>query len=201
MWRCYCTTSTAYTSLFNVHFIFTSSNNSVSPDDNEGGEPTSCLLKTPPLSPTKLLTSSGIKKRNRTTSSSTSPSQGSVVRSGTKIIYTAGRPPWYDSHGQLKDAFVIGKQSLSWQWHCPFTGDNHYILPGWLHRACRSGIYLSDNVTGICGGSASGKTTVAKRIIEDLDVQWVSLLSMDSFYKVWNVLIINMRTNFICKIL
>ena len=37
---------------------------------------------------------------------------------------------------------------------------------------------------GICGGSASGKTTVAKRIIEALDVQWVSLLSMDSFYKV-----------------
>ena len=39
-------------------------------------------------------------------------------------------------------------------------------------------------VPGICGGSASGKTTVAKRIIEALDVQWVSLLSLDSFYKV-----------------
>ena len=37
---------------------------------------------------------------------------------------------------------------------------------------------------GISGGSASGKTTVAKRIIETLNVQWVSLLSMDSFYKV-----------------
>jgi len=37
---------------------------------------------------------------------------------------------------------------------------------------------------GLCGGSASGKTTVAKRIIEALDVPWVSLLSMDSFYKV-----------------
>jgi uridine kinase len=36
----------------------------------------------------------------------------------------------------------------------------------------------------LCGGSASGKTTVAKKIIEDLNVQWVSLLSMDSFYKV-----------------
>jgi uridine kinase len=36
----------------------------------------------------------------------------------------------------------------------------------------------------LCGGSASGKTTVARMIIEDLDVQWVSLLSMDSFYKV-----------------
>jgi uridine kinase len=29
----------------------------------------------------------------------------------------------------------------------------------------------------------SGKTTVAKKIIEELNVQWVSLLSMDSFYK------------------
>uniref|UniRef100_A0A674MSJ7 Uridine-cytidine kinase n=1 Tax=Takifugu rubripes TaxID=31033 RepID=A0A674MSJ7_TAKRU len=37
---------------------------------------------------------------------------------------------------------------------------------------------------GLCGGSASGKTTVARKIIEALDVPWVVLLSMDSFYKV-----------------
>lgn len=37
---------------------------------------------------------------------------------------------------------------------------------------------------GLAGGSASGKTTVARRIIESLEVPWVSLLSMDSFYKV-----------------
>lgn len=37
---------------------------------------------------------------------------------------------------------------------------------------------------GLAGGSASGKTTVARRIIESLGVPWVSLLSMDSFYKV-----------------
>ncbi|KAI3357640.1 hypothetical protein L3Q82_016044 [Scortum barcoo] len=36
----------------------------------------------------------------------------------------------------------------------------------------------------MCGGSASGKTTVARKIIEALDVPWVVLLSMDSFYKV-----------------
>lgn len=36
----------------------------------------------------------------------------------------------------------------------------------------------------MCGGSASGKTTVARKIIEALDVQWVSLVCMDSFYKV-----------------
>ena len=36
---------------------------------------------------------------------------------------------------------------------------------------------------GICGGSASGKTTVAKKIIEKLNMNWVVLLSMDCFYK------------------
>ncbi|VDD83815.1 unnamed protein product [Mesocestoides corti] len=39
-------------------------------------------------------------------------------------------------------------------------------------------------VIGICGGSGSGKTTVAQKIIERLNVSWVSLLSMDSYYKV-----------------
>lgn len=44
---------------------------------------------------------------------------------------------------------------------------------------------INSFVLGICGGSASGKTTVATKIIESLDVPWVTLLSMDSFYKVW----------------
>ncbi|XP_069829378.1 uridine-cytidine kinase-like 1 isoform X1 [Dendropsophus ebraccatus] len=39
-------------------------------------------------------------------------------------------------------------------------------------------------VIGLCGGSASGKTTVANKIIEALDVPWVVLLSMDCFYKI-----------------
>uniref|UniRef100_A0A914S4B4 Phosphoribulokinase/uridine kinase domain-containing protein n=1 Tax=Parascaris equorum TaxID=6256 RepID=A0A914S4B4_PAREQ len=63
----------------------------------------------------------------------------------TVLIYTKGRPPWYDREGKnLKQPYVIG----------------------------------------ICGGSASGKTTVARRIIERLEVPWVTVLSMDSFYKV-----------------
>lgn len=37
---------------------------------------------------------------------------------------------------------------------------------------------------GIAGGSASGKTSVSEMIIKQLDVPWVALLSMDSFYKV-----------------
>lgn len=41
-------------------------------------------------------------------------------------------------------------------------------------------------ISGVCGGSASGKTTVAEKIIESLSVPWVTLLSMDSFYKVLN---------------
>lgn len=45
-------------------------------------------------------------------------------------------------------------------------------------------IHIFSIFIGICGGSASGKTTVAQKIIESLDVPWVTLLSMDCFYKV-----------------
>ncbi|KAK6634210.1 Uridine-cytidine kinase-like 1 [Polyplax serrata] len=48
------------------------------------------------------------------------------------------------------------------------------------------GKHVEPFIIGICGGSASGKTTVAAKIIESLDVPWVTLLSMDSFYKVLN---------------
>ncbi|XP_071149133.1 uridine-cytidine kinase-like 1 isoform X1 [Mytilus edulis] len=92
-----------------------------------------------PKSPTKL----GINKK---ISFSTSSKSHRVYQSGLRTLYTSGRPPWYDSHGSLKEPFVIG----------------------------------------VCGGSASGKTTVARKIIEALDVPWVSLLSLDSFYKVLN---------------
>lgn len=83
-------------------------------------------------------------RRKRTTSGSNADD---VIRKDNKVVYTAGRPPWYDCHGsQSREPFFIG----------------------------------------ICGGSASGKTTVAKSIIELLDVPWVTLLNMDSFYKVLN---------------
>ncbi|GAM27797.1 hypothetical protein SAMD00019534_109730, partial [Acytostelium subglobosum LB1] len=38
-------------------------------------------------------------------------------------------------------------------------------------------------VIGVCGGSASGKTSVCHKVIQSLNVRWVVLLSMDSFYK------------------
>uniref|UniRef100_A0A672ZFF0 Uridine-cytidine kinase n=1 Tax=Sphaeramia orbicularis TaxID=375764 RepID=A0A672ZFF0_9TELE len=91
----------------------------------------------------RLLPPAGAPRRKSTTSMS--KTEPPLLRTGTRTIYTAGRPPWYDEHGaQSKEAFVIG----------------------------------------LCGGSASGKTTVANKIIEALDVPWVVLLSMDSFYKV-----------------
>lgn len=49
---------------------------------------------------------------------------------------------------------------------------------------CGVGDSIPFSLAGLGGGSASGKTTVATMIIEALDVPWVVLLSMDSFYKV-----------------
>ncbi|CAF3808620.1 unnamed protein product, partial [Rotaria sp. Silwood1] len=53
--------------------------------------------------------------------------------------------------------------------------------PAWYDA---SGEIKEAFVIGICGGSASGKTTVAQHIVENLNIPWVTLLSMDSFYKV-----------------
>jgi len=62
-----------------------------------------------PLKSASGTVAGSVKRRVRTISASyTSASDEPVVRSGTRTIYTAGRPPWYDSHGQLKEAFVIG---------------------------------------------------------------------------------------------
>lgn len=55
--------------------------------------------------------------------------------------------------------------------------------PPWYNTA---GQYVEPFLIGICGGSASGKSTVARKMIESLDVTWVTLLSIDSFYKVLN---------------
>ncbi|KAF2358466.1 Uridine kinase-like [Trinorchestia longiramus] len=90
-------------------------------------------------------------RRQRTSSTSLSGASSTTCQSREPIlggkrraIYTSGRPPWYDTQGQMVEPFVIG----------------------------------------VCGGSASGKTTVARKIIEELDVHWVTLLSLDSFYKI-----------------
>uniref|UniRef100_A0A1A9VKR1 uridine/cytidine kinase n=1 Tax=Glossina austeni TaxID=7395 RepID=A0A1A9VKR1_GLOAU len=70
---------------------------------------------------------------------------------------------------------------------CVIRSNNRTIYtagrPPWYNCA---GQQVEPFVIGICGGSASGKTTVAQKIIESLDVPWVTLLSMDCFYKVLN---------------
>jgi len=101
-------------------------------------------LSLPPKSPL----SGGRRQRQRTisTSGAINTEREPIIRASKRTIYTAGRPPWYDSQGQQVEPFVIG----------------------------------------VCGGSASGKTTVANKIISELGVPWVTLLSMDSFYKVLN---------------
>eukprot|EP00090_Calanus_glacialis_P000985 TRINITY_DN10717_c0_g1_i7.p1 TRINITY_DN10717_c0_g1~~TRINITY_DN10717_c0_g1_i7.p1 ORF type:complete len:567 (-),score=157.72 TRINITY_DN10717_c0_g1_i7:214-1914(-) len=101
-------------------------------------------LVLPPKSPL----SGARKQRQRTisTSGAINTEREPIIRASKRTIYTAGRPPWYDSQGQQVEPFVIG----------------------------------------VCGGSASGKTTVANKIISELGVPWVTLLSMDSFYKVLN---------------
>ncbi len=60
--------------------------------------------------PTKQNQSYSNLKRNisRTRTTSTSEKDGTVHIKGSKTIYTAGRPPWYDSSGQMKEALVIG---------------------------------------------------------------------------------------------
>jgi len=100
-------------------------------------------LALPPKSP---LAGRRLRQRTISTSAAISSEREPIIRASKRTIYTAGRPPWYDSQGQQVEPFVIG----------------------------------------ICGGSASGKTTVANKIISELGVPWVTLLSMDSFYKVLN---------------
>ena len=55
----------------------------------------------------RLLPPAGPPRRKSATS--LSKTEPPLLRTGTRTIYTAGRPPWYDEHGaQSKEAFVIG---------------------------------------------------------------------------------------------
>lgn len=120
--------------------------------------------------------------RKRTTSQC--KSEPPLLRTSKRTIYTAGRPPWYNEHGtQSKEAFVIGECIKATRHE-----KSHFITQSLCFASVRS-VYFKRQWSsflpiGLCGGSASGKTTVARKIIEALDVPWVVLLSMDSFYKV-----------------
>lgn len=59
----------------------------------------------------RLLPPTGAPRRKSTTLHS--KSEPPLLRTGTRTIYTAGRPPWYDEHGaQSKEAFVIGRMMI-----------------------------------------------------------------------------------------
>ena len=85
-----------------------------------GDEPHDELIysnkQTPPLTPSKQLppkSPTRNKRRSRTTSTGDSHRE-SVVRAGSRTIYTAGRPPWYTCDGQLSEAFIIGKHLMQY---------------------------------------------------------------------------------------
>ncbi|EPY87803.1 hypothetical protein CB1_000220024 [Camelus ferus] len=115
----------------------------------------------------RLLPTVGAGRSPRKRTTSQCKSEPPLLRTSKRTIYTAGRPPWYNEHGtQSKEAFAI-----VFLLTCAALGPRSDV-----GRGMREG--------GLGGGSASGKTTVARMIIEALDVPWVVLLSMDSFYKV-----------------
>lgn len=39
----------------------------------------------------------------------TSSKNENILRTKQRTIYIAGRPPWYDAHGQLLEPLIIGK--------------------------------------------------------------------------------------------
>ncbi|PHZ07401.1 uridine-cytidine kinase 1-like 1 [Rhizopus microsporus ATCC 52813] len=51
----------------------------------------------------------------------------------------------------------------------------------WYHP---DGSIADPYLIGIAGGSASGKTSVAERVLKNLNVPWVVIVSMDSFYNI-----------------
>ncbi|KAJ3920174.1 armadillo/beta-catenin/plakoglobin [Lentinula edodes] len=80
------------------------------------------------------------------------------------LLISHGRPPWYGPDGKrISDAFVIG-----------VGGTSTYVPLGGLNQSL---IILT-------GGSASGKTHVARQIVKALgSIPTVLILSQDSFYK------------------
>ncbi|MCJ1484680.1 Uridine kinase [Schaereria dolodes] len=51
------------------------------------------------------------------------------------------------------------------------------------HRAHYSPPWADTSIIGIAGSSGSGKTSLAVKIVSSLNLPWVVILSMDSFYK------------------
>ncbi|KOB72616.1 Uridine kinase, partial [Operophtera brumata] len=160
-----------------------------------------------PASPTTVPNSPRA-RRVRTASMSQSNKRTtaeSILHADRRTIYTAGRPPWYNcTGGQEVEPFLIAHSTehparrLTHHLHRRppalvqlHRGAEGRALPhSALHRASCTPTDAPSTPPaarpGICGASASGKTTVAAKIIESLNMPWVTIVSMDSFYKVLN---------------
>lgn len=57
---------------------------------------------------------------------------------------------------------------------------------GSMEKAHYSPPWANTSIIGIAGSSGSGKSTLAHNIVNSLNLPWVAILSMDSFYKVLN---------------
>ena len=55
-----------------------------------------------------------------------------------------------------------------------------------MEKAHYSPPWADTSIIGIAGSSGSGKSTLAHKIVDSLNLPWVAILSMDSFYKVLN---------------
>lgn len=115
---------------------------------------------TSPTSPPTTPLSPGTKMRRRRLRTTSRSGDDRISFRGRKPIYTAGNTRVIE--------FSLAIYSIEGR-------------PAWYNA---TGEIKQAFVIGICGGSASGKTTVAQSIVENLNVPWVTLLSMDSFYKV-----------------
>lgn len=63
---------------------------------------------------------------SRRKSSTLGKTEPPLLRTGTRTIYIAGRPPWYNEHGaQFKEAFVIG---TSRQKECEQKHTNDFLV-------------------------------------------------------------------------
>ncbi|CAF1472367.1 unnamed protein product [Adineta ricciae] len=118
------------------------------------GKPHTATSPSTPASP-------GTKMRRRRLRTTSRSGDDRISFRGQKPIYTAGT----SDHRQMLC-------------HFPFCQIGR---PAWYNA---TGEIKEAFMIGICGGSASGKTTVAQNIVEKLNVPWVTLLCMDSFYKV-----------------
>ncbi|KAI6187228.1 Uridine kinase [Aphelenchoides besseyi] len=101
----------------------------------------------------------------------------------TSSARSSGSPP--PIKAMRRNRTISGSKSEDHLLMTP-TGQKVYTKgrPPWYSRDGK--LAKEPYVIGICGGSASGKTTVARRIIEQLGMPWVTVLSLDSFYNILN---------------